>query len=248
MPGKNLTKKILVITDNLFIYENFKKIASKLRGASFIYRFSPGNKYFLERFASSRSFRPINVRSEYPKIIKIFNLVVSAHSRQLFPAEMVKNIKCINIHPGYNPYNRGWAPQVFSIINKLPAGVTIHEIDEKIDHGRIIDQVEIPLYPWDTSTTAYKRIQKTEIGLIKKNLGKIVAKKYRARKPAESGNLNLKKDFDKLRELDLDRVANFGTFIDLLRALTHEGYNNAFFTDKKTGKKIFVSINLRKDE
>jgi len=35
--------------------------------------------------------------------------------------------------------------------------------------------------------------------------------------------------------------------IDLLRALTHGGFNNAYFIDDK-GKKIFVRLSLEKDK
>jgi len=245
---KRLIKKILVITDNLFIYENFKKIAAKQPKSIFVYRFSPNNKIFLERFASNKDFISINVESEYSKIIKDFDLVISAHSKQLFPKEMVNNIRCINIHPGYNPYNRGWYPHVFSIINGLPTGVTIHEIDSRIDHGPIIDQRKIPLYQWDTSTTSYNRILQTEVSLIKKNINKIIFDKYSTKRLKKEGNLNMKKDFDKLCQLDLDKVQSFRVFLNLLRALTHDGCNNAYFIEEKSKKKIYVTINLKRDE
>ena len=41
--------------------------------------------------------------------------------------------------------------QVFSILNKLPVGVTIHEMDEQLDHGIIIVQKEINIFSWETS-------------------------------------------------------------------------------------------------
>jgi methionyl-tRNA formyltransferase len=241
-------KKVLVITDNLFVYKNFKKIATKQKRAIFKFRFSFSNKDFLKRFASNHSFQAINVNLEYQEIIKNFDLVISAHSKQLFPEEMVKNIKCINIHPGYNPYNRGWYPHVFSIINKQPIGATIHEIDEKIDHGFIIDQVKVPLYQWDTSESVYERVLQTEISLVKKNIKKIIANKYYTKKPRKEGNLNTKKDFNKLCKLDISRISSFRTFINLLRALTHGNYDNAYFIDQKSGKKIYISINLKIDE
>ncbi len=67
-------------------------------------------------------------------------LFISLHCKQIFPQRLTDNYRCINIHPGYNPYNRGWFPQVFSILNKNTAGVTIHEIDQELDHGPIIYQ------------------------------------------------------------------------------------------------------------
>ncbi|MEL6562249.1 MAG: formyltransferase family protein, partial [Bacteroidota bacterium] len=46
----------------------------------------------------------------------------------------------------------------FSLINGLPAGVTIHEIDEKLDHGNIIDQIKVEVQSTDTSYTLYQRV------------------------------------------------------------------------------------------
>ena len=243
-------KNVLIITDNLFIYKKFKAIIKKsdFSKTNFTYKFSCNNKDFVKKFKSERNFRSIDVKTEFKKIIDRFDLVISVHSKQLFPEELVKNIKCINIHPGFNPYNRGWYPQVFSIINKLPLGATIHEIDVKIDHGRIIDQEEIPLFQWDTSLTAYDRVLQTELLLIEKNIKKIINNTYSVKKIKKEGNLNLKNDFNKLCELNLNEVTSFQTFIDRLRALSHGDYKNAFFIDKKSGKKIFVSINFKLDE
>ena len=143
--------------------------------------------------------------------------------------KLLDKVKCINIHPGYNPFNRGWFSQVFSILNGKPLGVTIHEIDEKIDHGPIIDQETVPVYVWDTSLTAYNRVIDKEIELIKKNLERIIQGAYEAKPMIAEGNVNLKKDFDSLCELDLKEETTVGYLIDRLRALTHGEYKKLLF-------------------
>ncbi|NJO92836.1 MAG: dTDP-4-amino-4,6-dideoxyglucose formyltransferase [Chloroflexia bacterium] len=163
--------------------------------------------------------------------------MISLHCKQLFPTELVNTIKCINIHPGLNPYNRGWFPQVFSIINKMPLGATIHEIDEELDHGNIIAQQEIVVYPWDTSLTAYNRVLETELILIQDNIISIFENTYSTIAPKKEGNINYKKDFDEICQLDLQEVNELGYFIDKLRALTHGNYPNAYFFDKNIEKK-----------
>ena len=50
---------------------------------------------------------------------------------------------CINVHPAYQPYNRGAYTNVWSIVEKTPAGVTVHYIDEGVDTGDIIPQLLI---------------------------------------------------------------------------------------------------------
>jgi hypothetical protein len=46
-----------------------------------------------------------------------------------------------------------------------------------------------------------------------------------------------------LLEIDLEREGTFGEFIDILRALTHGEYKNAYFIDKNKNK-IFISIDM----
>ncbi len=147
-------------------------------------------------------------------IIQEYDLVFSLHCKQLFPSDIVNNVRCINVHPGLNPHNRGWFPQVFSIINKLPIGVTIHEMDEELDHGPIIVQKELVIKIWETSYDVYKRIQELEIELIKENLLRIINNNYKAFLPVSEGNINLKKDFNELCEIDLDKKVSYREAID----------------------------------
>ncbi|MGB0918891.1 MAG: dTDP-4-amino-4,6-dideoxyglucose formyltransferase, partial [Flavobacteriales bacterium] len=162
--------------------------------------------------------------------------------------ELVQAVRCINVHPGLNPYNRGWFPQVFSILNGLPTGATIHEIDEELDHGNIIAQQEVENNVWDTSIDIYNRVLQQELKLLEAHLPQILEDNYKTFEPNEEGNLNLKKDFNALCELDIEKVQRVGDTIDQLRALTHGEYQNAYFFDPKTGKKVYVSIRLETKE
>ncbi len=45
---------------------------------------------------------------------------------------------CVNDR--VSTHNRGWFPQAFSIIDGQKVGVTIHEIDDQLNHGPIIAQ------------------------------------------------------------------------------------------------------------
>ena len=74
---------------------------------------------------------------------------------------------------------------------------------------------------------------------------KILNDEYKITLPEEEGNLYLKRDFNNLLELDLKERVSIGDFIDKLRALTHGDFNNAYFFDPESGKKIFVGIKLK---
>ncbi len=185
----------------------------------------------------------LKVRDQVAEIIARYDLIISIHCKQLFPPEIVNRVRCVNVHPGLNPFNRGWFPQVFSILNGLPAGVTIHEMDEQLDHGAIIAQQAYDIEPWDTSGSAYVKIMQIERELVLKHFAEIRAGSYKKITPSAEGNVNYKKDYDALRELNLGEQGTFGDFVNRLRALTHDPYRNAYFIDK-SGKKVFVRIVL----
>jgi methionyl-tRNA formyltransferase len=240
--------RVLVVSDNVFLYNKFKKIITDLNLPIEIFQFaiSPFSKK--ENFDDDILVFDMKNYANINFISSNYNLVFSLHCKQIFPSELINKIKCINIHPGYNPINRGWYPQVFSIIKDLPIGVTIHEIDEKLDNGYIIVREEIEKYSYDTSDSLYDRLLEKEIELIYEYLPSILNGNYNTFKPEDSGNLFLKKEYNNLLEIELDENCRTGDFIDKLRALTHRGYKNAFFIDKKTEKKIYISIKLELDE
>jgi methionyl-tRNA formyltransferase len=243
-------KKILVLTDNEELLNRFKSLLheSKLEDSlkyKFDYAFSFNNKAFLEKFASVDWIKPVKVKEDVDFLSTEYDMILSLHCKQIFPANLVNKVKCINVHPGLNPHNRGWFPQVFSIINSLPCGATIHEIDEHLDHGPIICQKEVKIEMWDTSLTAYNKILDAEIDLLSENLEKILSQNYETI-IKEEGNLNLKKDFDNLCQIDLDNKDTFKNHINKLRALTHGNYANAYFIDD-FGNKVYLKLELKKE-
>jgi len=240
-------EKVLIVTDNAYLYEEFRKIIleKKITSITMEYGFSQGNEVFLKYIEDGHNILPIDVHQQTDWLIDAFDLIISLHCKQVFPVKLIKAVKCINIHPGFNPYNRGCYPQVFSILNQKPCGVTIHEMDELIDHGPIIAQAEVPIHAWDTSLSVYERIIETEMDLLASYLTQIIAGDYSTTFPIYEGNINTNKDFKRLCKIDLEEEGSFGEFLNRLRALSHGKYNNAFFIDSKTGKKIYISITLQ---
>ena len=239
-------RNLLVISDNLVLINAFNRLVNGITGIAVDYACSRGNLALLNDTALAVKLNAIDVKAEHEVIASQYDLVFSLHCKQLFPAQLVRTVKCINIHPGYNPYNRGWFPQVFSIINNMPAGATIHEIDEMLDHGAIIARREVKINSWDTSIDVYNRVQLIEIELLKEYLPVILQGLYKTTTPEEEGNVNLKKDFNALCQLDLNENMTIGAAINRLRALTHGSYANAFFVDPDTGSKIYIKISLEK--
>ncbi len=215
-------------------------------------------------FASTNRELILELESIFQATVKLYNLksasdqieikakhdlILSIHCQKIFPPELFNQVKCINLHPGYNPINRGWYPQVFAIIHNRIVGATIHEIDETIDNGLIIDRIEVPYYSWDTSLSVYERIIEGEILLFRKNIKSIIGDNY-SRLPFQKGEdigyYYTKKDFQDICHLDLNQVGSLHEFINALRALSHGNFNNAYFIDPLSGEKIFIRVILNR--
>ncbi|MDW1886844.1 dTDP-4-amino-4,6-dideoxyglucose formyltransferase [Vibrio sp. Vb2131] len=236
--------KVAVITDNPGIYQSFAEIAQKhdLKGVVYSYYCNEQSKKLF-----SDDVQILDVKSNYTFLIYNYDLVVSCHCKKIFPKQLVNSVRCINIHPGLNPFNRGWFPQVFAINNGMPHGATIHEMDEEIDHGKIIAQKEVTIYESDTSKSVYDRVVTAEVELLDLHFEEIIKNNYVARPMLNEGNYNSMEDFRNLCKIDMQRVGTFKEFYNLLRSLTHPPYSNAYFINDE-GHRVKISIETSEED
>ena len=236
-------KKILIVSENVGLCSFLRQIKNDLdlsSKCSFDFRYTSYNDNPQSMINIGAS--EINVKDEevVEWIVHNYDIVFSLHCKQIFPSSLVSRITCFNFHPGFNPHNRGWYPQAFSLINGLPIGATIHQMDEQIDHGGIVGQKEVFVSPKDTSLEIYNNVIDAEKELIKEHLINIIDDAYTLSFPSEEGNYNGIKDYRKLCQLHLDSVGTLESHINLLRALSHSDFKNAYY--EKDGKKYFVKI------
>jgi phosphoribosylglycinamide formyltransferase 1 len=84
--------------------------------------------------------------------------------------------RIVNIHPSLLPKFPGleaWKQALAA--NEKWTGVTVHYVDEKIDHGDIIAQRRVPVMSDDTPESLHTRIQKVEHALYPEALEKVFA-------------------------------------------------------------------------
>lgn len=208
---------------------------------------SPAGVGLFPKEIESERISILDVKSSADELKFKFDLGFSCHCKQIFPKSLVESVPCFNFHPGLNPYNRGWFPQVFSIINGKPVGATVHKMDYQIDHGPVIAQKAIDVNSWDTSKAVYERILEAEFELFDIWIERLLGGNFKEIELDSEGNYNSISDFNDLCEIDLDRKVTFMEAIDYLRAMTFEGYDNSFFFDEN-GQKVYVSINLKPSE
>src|SRR3569832_2203015 len=54
----------------------------------------------------------------------------------------------VNTHPSLLPYSRGKHYNFWSIVERVPFGVSLHMVEQGIDSGAIVAQAELP-YGWE---------------------------------------------------------------------------------------------------
>lgn len=117
----------------------------------------------------------------YLKIEKIDLLVLAGFTR-IIGSTLLKAYrnKIINIHPALLPSFKGahGIKDAFDYGVKV-TGVTVHFVDDKMDHGPIILQQEVPIKEKDSQASLEERIHKVEHKLYYKAIGLIANKKLR---------------------------------------------------------------------
>ncbi len=97
--------------------------------------------------------------------------------RYIIPSKVYNKAKIGSylFHDSLLPEYRGFSPTVWSIINgKKYTGVTLLEIDQKVDSGDIVDQIKVPIHIDDEISDVMKRVTQTYLDLLEKNINNII--------------------------------------------------------------------------
>ncbi|MDC2987156.1 DUF4910 domain-containing protein [Candidatus Pelagibacter bacterium] len=135
--------------------------------------------------------------------INSYDLIVSYGYRHIINKKILKRIKdpIINLHISYLPFNRGANPNFWSFIDGTPSGVTIHEINSKIDSGPIIFQkkilFDINKKKHETFSKTYEILRFELEKLFKKKFNELVNKNYKTSRKNRKGSYHKKKDLPK---------------------------------------------------
>lgn len=185
--------KILALIDDLVIKTALESIINKKNfkdvEVNYVYSY---NEHHIEQV----NFKPVNIKEEFKNIIGKYDLIFSLCS-QVFTKELVENVKCINFHFGLLPYACGVFPIVFSIINNIPIGVTVHLMDEKIDHGDIIYQEKVDILTIDQYREIEKKCQKRLINILENNIENLIYGNYQTYKQDDE-----KRRYFSIKDLD----------------------------------------------
>jgi methionyl-tRNA formyltransferase len=153
-------------------------------------------------------------RGRRVRVSVMFGYMLREPIRRLFPRE------CINLHPAYLPWNRGAYPNVWSIVERTPAGATLHYVDDGVDTGDIIAQRRVVVAPHDTGETLYGRLEAASLELFRDTWPLFAA--GRAGRTAQSGEGSFHRvhDVEAIDAIDPGRAYAAGELVDIPRART----------------------------
>ena len=106
------------------------------------------------------------------------DLIFSFYYRSMLPMSVLKlaRLGAWNMHGSLLPKFRGRAPLNWAILEgERETGVTLHEMTEKPDAGRIVDQQAVPIGPDDTAVEVFHRMTDAAEAVLKRSLPALVA-------------------------------------------------------------------------
>ena len=153
---------------------------------------------------------------------------------------------CINLHTSFLPYNRGANPNVWSIVENTPAGVTLHYVDAGVDTGDVIARRRVEVSPADTGETLYRRLERESIVLFKEVWPTVRAGLAdRAPQVPNQHTSHRVRDLEAIDKIYPDRTYKAQQLIDIIRARTFPPHRGAYF--ECDGKKYYLSLEIVED-
>ncbi len=164
-----MTKEIIFCGYGKLALECLKKLEDEGYIVKFIFTHSDQSESGLDTYAIKKSYE--FTYSDSRKKLDFFKdslkkyknaILISINYRYILPKELFGLfVNAINIHGSLLPKYRGRTPHVWSIINgEEMAGISCHLIDEGVDTGKIIRQIEVEIENQDTGYSLLKKYEK----------------------------------------------------------------------------------------
>ena len=131
---------------------------------------------------------------------KKYDLIISFGYKHLIKKKILGSCKrpLINLHISYLPYNKGSNPNFWSFIKNTPKGISIHEMNEKIDSGNLIYRKKIHFKKNINSFKSTYKILLYELEkLFIKKINIILNKNYKTKKLLDIKSSHVKGDLPK---------------------------------------------------
>ena len=164
-------------------------------------------------FARQKGLR---VLTDPPADVGNPDLIFSFYYRSMLPMPLLKKARlgAYNMHGSLLPKYRGRAPLNWAILKgETETGVTLHEMVEKPDAGRIVDQQAFPIGPDETAVEVFRKMTVAAETVLKRTLASLLNGKihfkpndlskgsYYGRRRPEDGRIDWSKSAKEIHDL-----------------------------------------------
>jgi methionyl-tRNA formyltransferase len=149
----------------------------------------------------------------------------------------------VNTHPSLLPYSRGKHYNFWSIVERVPFGVSLHMVEQGIDSGDVIAQIEIP-YDWeDTGGSLFRKAGEAMLVLVRQTYPKLRDLDFgTSPQDLAAGKFHRASELEPASLIDLDKTYSARDLLNRLRARTFPGYPACTFSDGDATYEVRVDI------
>lgn len=203
----------------------------------------PLKSKILKNLKTYKSFNQFRKKEKFQN----FKILLNLWSSTIFTKNFLNNFEMnLNLHPSYLPYWRGKNSAYYANLNLKGNGATLHEMDDKIDNGKIFIRKGIKVDFEETGFETYKKSIKESIKLFKNNFSKIIRGKIKKNKIKSNTRVYLKNEFPNFKFVDLNKKRNKQIYNFLRNTLSldfpenkmHVRFQKDFYEIKVDLKKI----------
>lgn len=130
-----------------------------------------------------------------------FDLVVSYTYRYILSENTINSLRgnVVNLHNSYLPWNRGADPNIWSLVDETPRGVTLHYISVGLDKGDIISQKIVCDGLEETLKSSYNNLDLAAKELFKEAFSVYEHWQQMRKRPVGNGTYHSLKDGEKIK-------------------------------------------------
>jgi len=106
------------------------------------------------------------------------DFIFSFYYRRMLPVSLLKLAKrgAFNMHGSLLPKYRGRAPVNWAVLRgETETGATLHQMVEKPDAGRIVDQERVPIGPDEAAVEVFRKVTAAAEKIMKRSIEKIIS-------------------------------------------------------------------------
>ncbi|MEA3194929.1 MAG: methionyl-tRNA formyltransferase [Betaproteobacteria bacterium] len=126
----------------------------------------------------------LRVLTDPPMDIGTPDLIFSFYYRNMLPMSLLTRARlgAYNMHGSLLPKFRGRAPLNWAIVEgETETGATLHEMVEKPDAGRIVDQQAVPIGPDETAVEVFRKLADAADAVLRRSIKDLASGKAKLR-------------------------------------------------------------------